>query len=68
MAVMEGDIVAIKQVLHLPPKLSCNILVNFESLVFYYMKDGVFFLNEEITSDTPTWFKTMDDGRVGVRM
>ena len=33
-AVMEGDNVAIKTVLHLPPRDSCNILVSFESLIY----------------------------------
>mmetsp|Transcript_7605 Transcript_7605/g.22287 ORF Transcript_7605/g.22287 Transcript_7605/m.22287 type:complete len:219 (+) Transcript_7605:4045-4701(+) len=31
-AVTEGEIVAIKHVLHLPPRLSCRIRVSFESL------------------------------------
>ena len=32
MAVIEGDIVAITTVLHLPPRDSCNTRVNLESL------------------------------------
>ncbi len=46
-AVIEGDIVAIMTVLHLPPRDSCNTRVNLESL-------GCKIENEDVRNHDPS--------------